>query len=185
MALNQPITATQRWFIAALILVFSAVSIAYTAKVLTPRNGETTRSAIVRWREQLQGLDSGENIYTRYTYPNPPVMAVLLRPLAELPPLAGALTWFGIKVGLALACFAMAFRLAADDGTPFPPWAKALTVVLAVRPVIGDLTHGNINLLIAFLVIGGLYLFRRRWDFTAGVVIALAVACKVTPALFI
>lgn len=177
--------SAQRWFVVGLIVLFGAVSVQYTAKVLTPRNGETTRSAIVRWREQLQGLDAGENIYARYTYPNPPVMALMLRPLADLPPLAGALTWFGIKVGLSLACFAMAFRLAEEEGVPFPPWAKALTVMLAIRPVIGDLTHGNINLLIAFLVISGLYLYRRRWDFTAGVVIALAVACKVTPALFI
>jgi hypothetical protein len=177
--------AAQRWFVAGLLVLFAAVSIQYTVKVLTPRNGETTRSAIVRWREQLLQLDAGENIYERFTYPNPPVMALALRPIAELPPLAGALVWYYLKVGLALAAFALAFRLAEDRGAPLPPWAKALVVVLSLRPVIGDLMHGNINLLILFLVVAALALFRRRWDGTAGVVLALAVACKVTPALFI
>jgi len=177
--------AAQRWFVAGLLALFAAVSIQYTVKVLTPRNGETTRSAIVRWREQLLQLDAGENIYQRFTYPNPPVMALALRPIAELPPLAGALLWFYLKVGLALAAFAMVFRLAEDEGVPFPPWAKALVVLLSLRPVIGDLMHGNVNLLILFLVVAALALFRKGWDLAAGVVLALAVACKVTPALFI
>ncbi|MFL5329042.1 MAG: glycosyltransferase family 87 protein [Gemmataceae bacterium] len=181
----QPLLNPQRCFVACLLLFFAAVSGMYAAKVLTPRNGETTRSAIVRWREQLQGLDSGENIYARYTYPNPPIMAIMLRPLAELPPLTGALLWFALKVGFTLAAFAFVFRLAEDDGVPFPPWAKAVTVLLSLRPVLGDLMHGNVNLFILFLVAGGLMLYRRRWDFTAGLLIALAIACKVTPALFL
>src|SRR3954470_1795198 len=166
----------QRWFLAGLLGLFAVVSVQYTLKVLTPRNGETTRSAIVRWREQLLQLDAGENIYARYTYPNPPVMALMLRPLAALPPLAGALLWYYLKVVLALATFAMVFRLARDQGVTYPPWAKALTVLLSLRPVLGDLMHGNVNLLILFLVIAGLAAYRRGWDVAAGIVLALAVA---------
>lgn len=181
--MNTP--TAQRWFIAGLLVVFVATSIAYTAKVLTPRGGETTRSAIVRWRHQLLTLDSGENIYERFTYPNPPIMAVMLRPIAGLPPVAGALVWFYLKVGMALASFWIVFQLARDAGVPFPPWAKALTVVLSIRPVLGDLMHGNVNLFILFLVLVGLDLFRRGRDVPAGMAIALAIACKVTPALFL
>jgi hypothetical protein len=57
--------------------------------------------------------------------------------------------------------------------------------VLALHPVLGDLQHGNVNIFIAFLVFASLELFRRGWDITAGVVLALAIACKVTPALFV
>ncbi|MBX7105091.1 MAG: DUF2029 domain-containing protein [Gemmataceae bacterium] len=178
-------TISQRQFLAALLTVFVLTSVAYTAKVLTPRDGETTRSAIVRWRNQLLTLDSGENIYEKFTYPNPPVMAVMLRPLASLPPVAGALVWFYLKVGMALASFAIVFRLARDGDRAFPPWAQALTVVLSIRPVLGDLMHGNVNLLIVFLVLAGLALYRADWDFTAGLFLALAIACKVTPALFL
>src|SRR5262245_57172398 len=143
----------QRWYVAGLFAVFAGVSLLYSVKVLTPRGGQQTRSAIMRWREQLLELDAGENIYARYTYPNPPIMALMLRPVAELPPLAGALVWFYAKVVLALAAFFIVFHLVGSPAAPFPPWAKVLTVMLTLRPVIGDLMHGNINLLILFLVV--------------------------------
>src|SRR5262245_56526152 len=102
---------SQRTFVLALLALFAVVSIQYTVKALDTRNGRQDRSAILRWREQLLDLDSGENIYQRYTYPNPPIMALLLRPLAELPPLAGALTWYFLKVGMALYACAVVFRM--------------------------------------------------------------------------
>jgi hypothetical protein len=58
-------------------------------------------------------------------------------------------------------------------------------VVLSLRPIIGDLQHGNVNLLILFLVVAALTIYRRGRDFSAGIVLGLAIACKVTPALFV
>jgi hypothetical protein len=66
-----------------------------------------------------------------------------------------------------------------------PGWAKMIAVVLAAHPILGDLSHGNVNIFIAFLVFAALELLRRRCDTVAGVVLGLAVACKVTPALFL
>ena len=175
----------ERAFVVVLLATFAIVSIQYTLKALEVRDGKQARSAILRWREQLVMLDDGENIYVKHNYPNPPIMALLLRPLADMPPLAGALTWFYLKVGMVLATFAMTFWLVEEHGRPFPAWAKGLTVVLSMRPILGDLTHGNVNLFILFLVVASLAAFRRKWDLTAGVLIALAAACKVTPALFI
>ena len=156
-----------------------------TKKQGIERGGKQDRSAILRWREQLLQLDSGENIYERFTYPNPPIMALMLRPLAELPPIAGALTWFYMKVALAVLSFIMIVRMIGTETEPFPPWAIGLAVLLSLRPVLSDLTHGNINLLILFLVISALFAYRSGWDVFAGIVLALAIACKVTPALFI
>jgi alpha-1,2-mannosyltransferase len=176
---------SERAFLIALLILFAAVSIQYTIKTLDLRDGKQVRSAILRWREQLLRMDGGENIYISKNYPNPPIMALLLRPLADLPPLAGALLWYYLKVGMALTAFALTFRLAEDSGRPFPSWAKALTVLLSLRPILSDLTHGNVNLFILFLVVAALAAFRRGWDVLAGVVMALAIACKVTPALFV
>jgi hypothetical protein len=125
------------------------------------------------------------DIYERYVYPNPPIMPLLLTPVANLPPLLGALCWYYLKVAMTLVALYWAFELVQTPGLTFPPWAKALVVVLSLRPVMGDLSHGNINLFILFLVIGALYAFRHGRDLTAGLVLALAIACKVTPALFI
>jgi hypothetical protein len=177
-----------RLFVLALVLVFVGVSVQYSLKVLTPRRDGHTNSAILRWANQIQALEDGENIYVTANHPNPPAMPMLLWPLSELAgvsPLAAALTWFYLKVGMALVCFVWAFRLVESPDRPFPAWAKALTVVLSIRPIVGDLTHGNVNIFILFLVMAALYAFSRGRDFLSGLVLALAIACKVTPALFI
>jgi alpha-1,2-mannosyltransferase len=169
----------RRLFVLALLLLFAGLSVKYSLKVLQDR------SAFRRWQPQLLDLDKGVDISQAYNYPNPPVMAVLLEPLAKLPPLAGALTWFYLKVGMALLALHWVFGLVEEPGRPFPPWARALGVLLSLKPVVDDLNHGNVNLLILFLVVAALTLYSRRRDFLAGVVLALAVACKVTPALFL
>jgi alpha-1,2-mannosyltransferase len=72
-----------------------------------------------------------------------------------------------------------------DPDRPFPAWAKALTILLSLRPILGDLSHGNVNLFILFLVVSALYGFHRGRDYLAGSTLALAIACKITPALFV
>ena len=58
-------------------------------------------------------------------------------------------------------------------------------MLLSIRPIVGDLQHGNINLFILFLVVAALFALSRKRDFLAGLLLALAIACKLTPALFI
>ncbi|HEX4591622.1 MAG TPA: glycosyltransferase family 87 protein, partial [Gemmataceae bacterium] len=162
---------SERGFLFLLLLLFVGVSIQYTLKTREPRDGKQDRSAILRWRDQLLRLDDGGNIYDVGNYPNPPIMALMLRPLADLPPIPGALVWFYLKVGMALAAFAMTFRLCEEPGRPFPTWAKALTVLLSLRPIMSDLTHGNVNLLILFLVMLALTAYRRGLDVLSGVIL--------------
>ena len=76
------------WFVAGLLLLFVILSFKYSLKVLDHR------SAFVRWQDQVLEMWDGKDISQQYIYPNPPIMALLLSPLAHLPPLAGALTWF-------------------------------------------------------------------------------------------
>jgi hypothetical protein len=169
----------QRWFVLGLVLFFVVLSIVYGAKVVRDK------SAIVRWHDQLKHLGDGENAWDRYNYPNPPIMALLLRPLVEMPPNTAAFTWYFVKVGMTLLSLYWVFRLVEQSDQVFPPWAKVLTVLLGIRPIMGDLIHGNINLFILFLVVAALYAFHRGRDVLSGVVLALAIACKVTPALFV
>jgi hypothetical protein len=178
---------TRHWLLLALLGVFVAVSVPYVARATRPveRDGSLTRSAILRWMPQVQGLRDGKDPYLLYNYPNPPVMALFLLPLTELPPAVTALLWFYLKVGMALAALAMTFRLVESSGQPLPGWAKAVTIILVVRFFVTDLQHGNINLYILFLVVSALALLRSGRDVFAGITLALAIACKVTPALFL
>jgi alpha-1,2-mannosyltransferase len=173
--------ARQRWFVSALLLVFFAASVQYTIKVINNPEG----SAIQRWRAALLSLEANEDVYKTQVHPNSPIMALILLPFAHMPPVVGALAWFYLKVGLSLAAIYWAFRLVEIDGVSFPPWAKACTVLLSLRPILGDLAHGNVNLLILFLVLAALYAFRCRHDLSSGLLLGLAIACKVTPALFV
>jgi hypothetical protein len=173
----------QRRFVFGLGLLVAALSIQYGLKVRG--NGvHPNRSAILRWQGALQRLPD-EDIYQRYAYPNPPIMALILRPLTWLSPLACSLCWFYVKLGLTAFAVYWVFRLVEDPERPFPAWAKALTILLSLRPILGDLSHGNVNLFILFLAAGALYAFHRGRDFLAGSTLALAIACKITPALFV
>ncbi len=176
-----PVSPTGRiWFIVGLLLLFMAVSVSYSLKALH------NRSAFDRWRQMVVlGVESGEDISAQFNYPNPPIMAILLYPLAKMPPMWGALTWFYIKVGLTLLALRWVFQLVESVEQPFPLWARALTVFLSIGPIIGDLQHGNVNLFILFLVVAALTAFRTRRDLLSGLLLGLAVACKVTPALFV
>jgi len=188
MPTNRLHSRTQILFIGALSVLLIGVSVQYSLKVLTPRKDGNTQSAILRWAQQIQAMEDGENIHAKYNYPNPPIMPQILWPLAKLAkvsPLAAALTWFYMKVALALVCILWAFRLVETPEQPFPAWSKALTVLLSIRPILGDLTHGNINIFILFLVMASLYAFSRNRNVLSGLLLALAIACKVTPALFV
>jgi hypothetical protein len=189
-SLSRP--ASPRWLFPALFLCLAALAVPYSRKALDHR------SAFVRWQSQVVQLEGGVDIAVRHNYPNPPVMAVVLFPLAKLPALlercglshgagltAAALLWFFLKVGCTLVVFRWVFAFAAERGRPFPAWAQVATVLLSLRPIMSDLQHGNVNLFVLFLVAGALTAFVRGRDFWAGLVLGLAVACKVTPALFL
>jgi hypothetical protein len=172
--------AGRLWFIVTLLGFFAAVSLHYSVKAVQHRG------AFDRWREQvLTHVEAGEEAGQAYNYPNPPIMALFLYPLAKIPSPWGALAWFYLKVGLTLLALHWVFRLVENVDRPFPLWARAATVLLSLGPIVGDLEHGNVNLFILFLVLAALTAFRYRRDVLCGTLIGLAVACKVTPALFL
>ena len=168
------------WFILGLLALFAVVSVQYSVKVLH------NRGAFTRWEDHiLHSLDGAGDSAAPYNYPNPPIMAIVLYPMARMPAPWGALTWFYLKVGMTLLALLWVFRLVETPGRPFPLSARVVTVLLSLGPIIGDLHHGNVNLFILFLVVAALTAFRRRHDVLSGLLLGLAVACKLTPALFI
>ena len=86
---------------------------------------------------------------------------------------------------MALSAILMVLSLLDSPEQPFPLWGKVLGVLLCLRPIEGDLVHGNVNLFILFLVVAGLVAFCSKRDWLAGMALGLAIACKITPALFV
>jgi alpha-1,2-mannosyltransferase len=172
-----------RWLLGVLVFIFAVIFVQYTLKL---RHSETgTRSAFLRWRAQLSELDDGVNVWDKFAYPNPPIMAIILRPFLDLPPALGASAWFLVKAVCALLAIAVVWRLLDSASQPFPIWGKALAVLLTLRPIEGDLVHGNVNLLVLFLLAATLYAFCKRRDALAGIFLGLSIACKLTPALML
>ncbi len=167
------------WLVAAFAAGIGVAAVAYFDKAADHR------SAFIRWIRLIQGLVAGENVYTVAAYPNPPLMALVLYPLTLLPPVAGAMVWFFLKACMALGCLAAAIRFAVGKGQQLPLTAIAVVGIVSIRPLLGDLQHGNVNILVVFVVLASLWCYRHRWDMLAGVGIALATTFKVTPALFI
>jgi alpha-1,2-mannosyltransferase len=194
----QALSALPRtWIIVGLTALTLGVGVQYAIKTAEPDpnhpNQPGTRSAFLRWRGQLHDLWDGKDIYKLHTYPNAPIMALILSPLAYLPKVAivgkeidlGALSWFALKVGMTALTFFLAVKLIQDPNRPFPPGGQLVMLFLSLRPIIGDLSHGNVNLLILFLVVLALHAYRCGRDMWSGLTLALAITCKVTPALFV
>jgi len=171
----------RRWFFAGLVAFFLVLNVQYLFKI----SDNAHRSAIRRWTPQLLKLKGGENIWETHEYPNPPIMAMILLPLTALSTNGGALAWFYLKAAMAVASICLVFRMLESPERPFPFWGKAAATLLSLRPIQGDLSHGNVNLFILFTLVVALYLFTRGKDVRAGIMLALAVACKITPALFV
>ena len=73
-----------RWLIGLLALFFLAILVQYILKLRHSEHG--MRSAFLRWQPQLAELDDGVNVWEKFAYPNPPIMAILLKPFLQLPP---------------------------------------------------------------------------------------------------
>jgi alpha-1,2-mannosyltransferase len=76
------------------------------------------------------------------------------------------------------------FRLV-SGGAPLADSVKATSIVLALPAITGDLSHNNVNIFILFLIAACLELYRRGRDSASGLVLGLAIACKVTPLLLL
>ena len=142
------------WFLWATIILISAAF--YYEKAADHR------SAFVRWRPQVLQFWSGVNIYDKMLFPNPPIMPISLYPLMVLPTVTGAMCWFAIKVAMTTAVLLMCFEIVRPTGrSSFPPMMRSLILLLALRPILGDLHHGNNNLVILFLVMSMYYAWRK------------------------
>jgi alpha-1,2-mannosyltransferase len=165
------------WVGASLIVIASAI--AYSSKAAEDR------SAFIRWRHQVREFWGGVNIYDTMMFPNPPIMPLTLSPFMMLPPVTGALCWFGFKVALTVGSVWICFGIIKPGDRPIPSWVQAGIMFFSLRPFLSDLNHGNNNLVIMFLVVASLQAWRKGYDVLAGLILALAISYKVTPALFV
>ena len=168
-------------WLAAIILatvLFVGGSVRFFQKV---SQGST---AYNRWRSDVTRLwdRPGE----LGTFPYPTIGAMLMLPTASVSPMAGAVGWQVAKgVSLAAVLFFCLRLVGGDESLKGQGPIALLTVCVGARYILDDLTHGNINLFVCLLATGGIYAFVRGKDVMAGLLLGLATAVKITPALLI
>ena len=142
------------------------------------------RSAFVRWRPQVLQFWSGVNIYDKMLFPNPPIMPISLYPLMVLPTVAGAMCWFAIKVAMTTAVLLMCFEIVSRRAASFPPMFRSLILLLEPAADPGRPASRQQQPADPVPGVSMYYAWRKGWDIGAGLLLALATAYKVTPALF-
>jgi alpha-1,2-mannosyltransferase len=200
-----PLTRTERWclyFLAALVLAFAGL-VELRSAFLTRRMTDLGCYLRGAWAARV-----GEDIYAvlddnGWHYNYPPLLAVLMVPLADPPPgrTAPWLVPYPVSVALvyalSLACLLLAVHILACalEGSSEDPsfrrqprfcrrwWALRLWPVLVCLPPVGQtLMRGQVNHLVLALLcafVAALLRGRRRW---AGACLALAACVKVVPA---
>ncbi len=140
---------------------------------------ESGMPTLKRWLPYAAELGADGALYSRHPdYLYPPVFLVLLRPLTWVPPSVAAVLWQLAKYVSVMGIFVMAWRaLAPPSGMPV--WVKVCSILMSLRFIHSDPSHGNVNIFIAFLVVSAWFLLVRGRDFSAGLLVALAVI-KVT-----
>src|SRR5262245_13676270 len=157
----------------AFLALLAVVMIAQSVKVAS-RVAHDGSTAFARWQSQLRQIEDGVDISEAHHFPNPPVMAVLLEPLAKLPPVPAALTWFYLKAALAALALWQVVRIVNSPDTweeQAHPQRNALWILIVacgLKPILDDLSHGNVNIVILYLLVTALTAYRARRDLLAG-----------------
>jgi alpha-1,2-mannosyltransferase len=128
-------------------------------------------TALYGVRDPVEGLP--------FTYP--PFAAVLMTPLAWLPPWLLAALWSATSVA-ALAAVVLLVRRSL--GRPAPAWSVAALAVLAfaLEPVWQNAVFGQVNTFVMLAVLVDLLRPERRWS---GVLLGIAAGVKLTPLVFV
>ncbi|MDQ1680641.1 MAG: alpha,2-mannosyltransferase [Frankiaceae bacterium] len=176
--------------------VLAAVIVAAsTALMLWPRLGQDE----VHWLVDLQvyqgagvAVRSGHSLYTyatpfpqRLPFTYPPFGGLLAIPLSLLSRYPLGIVWTAVEWALCLFLARKLFRPLIDRAGPLGPLVFAGAVVLTewIVPIRDTFYFGQVNLFLVALVVVDLTVVRGRWP--RGLLIGIAAAIKLTPALFI
>jgi hypothetical protein len=129
------------------------------------------------------------------TYLYPPLLAELIVPLAMLPLPVAAYLWFLASAASLAAAATMCAKLVSgnrpDDpassgfGYPRHLLVAGLSAVVLVRFALDTFDMGQVNAIVVCLSVAHVYLFARGKSRASGVVLALASAIKLWPALLV
>jgi alpha-1,2-mannosyltransferase len=139
------------------------------------------------YQRAAQRMLAGEAIYRledphRYLYA--PVVTFLFLPLGVMPRLAGKTFWIVANLALLVSIFRSTVRLLFPDGRA-PPGFYALVLLLSFRFIDNNLGHGQLNILLLWLILRAYVDASRGRYALAGIALAGAIAAKIVPGVLL
>ena len=141
-----------------------------------------SQTVVPIYRDAAERWTRGDDLYEirppRDVFRNPPVIAAAFVPLTWVPERAAGLLWRG----LCAAAFLVALRRWCRDGLPRPltPGETGAVFALAVLPALPCLNNGQVNLLLAALLLLGATATAQARS-VAGLWLGLAAGIKLYP----
>lgn len=173
--------------LAALVTLGVAIQQHYrvTLKLQDPSGGHI--NDFDRWMIMTPKFVHDRADYVNDLLPTPPISLLALAPFALLSRPEAQFVWVCLKFPLAALVFALALRIVRRSGAHLTASATALVMAGWWFPVMLDMQEGQTNLIALLPLVAGLSLAQdeSRWsDALAGLLVGLAIAVKVTPAVF-
>ena len=140
-------------------------------------------------REVGRRFVSGEYLYDGgLCYPYMPAAAMYFSPLALIDRNTGLALRYAVAVICLCVTLGLLFRMARvhfERLNTASLTVGALTILLAFQFVLQDLDDGGPHLILLLMLTAGIYAASRQRDVAAGLWFGLAIALKITPALFV
>jgi alpha-1,2-mannosyltransferase len=171
------------WILAAAVLVTLGIAVQDLYRTF----GEVWFNDFDRWMLMTPAFVHGGG-YVDDLLPTPPLSLLVLAPFSKLPRPVAQFVWVCLKLPLACLVFLLSTAIVARSGTRLNKTALLLIVACWWLPVIVDMQEGQVNFLALLPLVAGLYVAQRETvagDFSAGWLIGLAAAVKVTPVVFV
>jgi hypothetical protein len=173
------------------VLIIPSIQFMVKIQETTPTpwraGGERHRTALGRWLPTAKLITTPKPDEHPYGYghwfPTPPMVLISLAPLSKLGYVGAGVVWAALKVVAILLAMVILIKGLGRENFAVPLGVMLATAVFSIRPIIGDITHGNLNIFMMLWLAIAWGLYVRKRDFWAGIFVALAVATKITPAL--
>ncbi len=176
--------------LAAILLtpcVQATVLIRQSDRSVFRESGERRKTALGRWLPTVQMVSAtqgqGDPYGHGHWFPTPPMVLLSLIPLAKLGYTAAGLVWALLKAAGFVVVMVLLIRELGRDGPAIPVGVLLMAGLYSLRPIFSDLQHANLNIFVLVWLGLAWWLYVRGQDFGAGLLVALAIVTKVTPAL--
>jgi glycosyl transferase family 87 len=167
--------------------MLSAAGILLCALLFADKASRKMPDLEVYWKAAVRAR-AAEPLYRvedeHYQFKYLPAFAVLAIPAGAVPLQTAKGIWYVVSVALVAALVTLSLRILPERRRPV--WVLAIVTILAMAKFFAhEIVLGQVNALLAVIVVGAVVALRRNHERTAGAMIALAIVVKPYAVIFL